>query len=71
MSFLDTCIKRMGSISILRLGRKILNPRVAEPDPHYFWKLDSDPFSHSETLEAQNRAVDAHGLEAQNGGSIL
>ncbi len=48
---------------------KCLHPRVAEPDPHCFWKLDPDPDLHSEASVAQNRAVHAHngGLEAHNG----
>jgi hypothetical protein len=68
-------------------SRETLLVRVADPDSHYFWKLDPDPDLHkSEKLdpdpqnlgpiEAENgsiEAVNAHngGLVAQNGAQDL
>jgi hypothetical protein len=44
----------------------LISSRVADPDPHFF---GSGSTENSESLEAQNTAVDDHngGMEAQNG----
>jgi hypothetical protein len=55
----------------------VLISRVADPDPHYFWKLDPDPGIREKICigirikvksQKPRKAVDAHsgGLEAQN-----
>ncbi len=54
-----------------RSHRRTTNPvvditRVGDQDPRYFFMLDPDPHERQNTkvLEVQNRAVDAHTMEA-------
>jgi hypothetical protein len=49
------------SNSEFKIRKETLQIRVADPDPHYFKKLDPDPHlsQNSEASEAQNIPVDA------------